>query len=457
MMLRRFRGLFTAAAVCSFLLYILIFPDRLPLNILSRLLFPISGHEIPIVSSTQHLPQQERLTDLIQSLLTTFKEHEPVPTKLDVTFNVLTTSENQGDTLEAALDFKATDLMRMKQIHSSMVASLPEYPKKLFGGKGIVMVAGGRFLRIALLSLRMLRRTGTTLPIELWMQDESEYNAEFCDEVASSTLKVKCRLLSNYLGVDTVIGRYQLKSFAMLLSSFEQILFLDSDDFATNAINNIFDSSNFTSTGAVIWPDYWAASASPWLYHIINSPQTFFKTCETGQLLWNKKTHFGPLVLASYYNYYGPDYFYPLLSLGAAGQGDKETFLLACQVLNITYTFLPSPVMEIGYADDEFHGTAMCQADPRDPDKRVHEYLFIHAHFPKVDSLELFKEGELLDGRGRRIPRFWGDRPKQLVGWDVELAAWEEIQWIECESSLRLEDDTICRRVTDHVKWIHEE
>src|SRR5271156_2534922 len=115
-MLRRLRGIFTAAAVCSFVLYIFFFPDQLPLNILSKLIIPKGSHEIPTVNSTQHLPQQERSTDLIQSLLTIFKDHEPVPKKLNVTFNVETTSENQGDTLEYALDFKATDLMRMKQI-----------------------------------------------------------------------------------------------------------------------------------------------------------------------------------------------------------------------------------------------------------------------------------------------------------------------------------------------------
>ncbi|KAK7679537.1 Golgi alpha-1,2- mannosyltransferase [Cerrena zonata] len=38
-----------------------------------------------------------------------------------------------------------------------------------------------------------------------------------------------------------------------------------------------------------------------------------------------------------YYNYYGPDYYYPLLSQGAAGEGDKETFIAAAHKLKLPY------------------------------------------------------------------------------------------------------------------------
>ena len=54
---------------------------------------------------------------------------------------------------------------------------------------------------------------------------------------------------------------------------------------------------------------------------------------ETGQLLINKNS-FQTLILAMYYNYYGPDYYYPF---SVKGEGDKETFIAAAHKLDLPY------------------------------------------------------------------------------------------------------------------------
>jgi len=309
------------------------------------------------------------------------------------------------------------------------------------------MTAGGSLLRPALLSIRMLRRAATTLPIELWMADTDEFDEGFYEEV--SKLNVRCRLLSDYVGVG-VVRRFQLKSFAILFSAFADVLYLDADDFPVHSIDDIFTRSNYSSTGVVLWPDYWAATVSPWLPLIVNRPQRFWRTCETGQLMWNKQTHFTSLVLACYYNFHGPDYFYPLLTLGAAGQGDKETFLLACEVLDHPYTFIERDIGTLGYHDEgSYLGVAMIQADPRDTSRQ----LFIHAHFPKMDAESMFAAGPLQNSNGKRIDQYWGTELMQNVGYDVEVAAFQELAYIECESSLaNVLDKTICDRVLDHLK-----
>lgn len=50
------------------------------------------------------------------------------------------------------------------------------------GTKGIVSTAGGTY-PILVISLRMLRRTGSTLPIEIFLADEDEYEEYICDVV----------------------------------------------------------------------------------------------------------------------------------------------------------------------------------------------------------------------------------------------------------------------------------
>jgi len=391
----------------------------------------------------------DSLSSLADSLLELFQEAAPVPRTITLSHSVETSKEHQPDELAAALEMDPDDVAKMIEIHRSLVERLPRYSPRLFRGRGIVMVGGGRFLRIALLSIRLLRRAGTDLPLEFWFGDADEYNPLFCSEV--DPLNVQCRVLADYLG-GGAIGRYQLKAFAILFSRFKEVLYLDADDFPVAAVDDIFDTASYKSTGAVIWPDYWGATASPWLFRIIGQPQRFMATCETGQLMWNKETHFLSLLLACYYNFYGPDYFYPLLSLGAAGEGDKETFRIACQVFNEQYTFIEQGVGTLGYHDNtDFHGTAMRQADPRN----VSRYLFIHAHFPKLDGQSLFSSGPMRLSDGQPIPSFWGNSATEMAGYDVELAAFQEMGYIECESLLRNEADaSVCNRVRERIQEI---
>ena len=396
-------GVLSAVSIVTWILVHLwwaTFPDR-PVP---RVLYPQTPDSLPQV---------------VADLLSMFRQFEPIPTNIDLTHPAETSAEPQGG-LGELVHISYEDLQHMRRIHGNLVEQLPEYPL-LFSGRGIVMVGGGRLLRIALHSLRMLRRSGTTLPVELWMSDSNEYSEELCAEVSS--LDVQCRIIAEYLG-EGVIERYQLKSFAIFLSAFEEVLFLDADNFPVTSVDEIF-----TSTGVIIWPDYWASTTSPLLFDIVDTPQTFFRTCETGQLLWNKRTHFHSLALSCYYNFYGPNYFYPLLSLGAAGTGDKETFQLACQVANQPYTFIDTPVRTLGYHLDEFHGTGMIQADPRNSTRG----LFVHAHHPKFDAVSLLSEGAL---EIHSLSSFWGPLATEVAGYDIEGAAFQELVYIECNSSL---------------------
>ena len=386
------------------------------------------------MASDQRLPRvlpqtpSDSLPHVVDDLLSLFRSYEPIPANINVS-RAARTSEERQDGLDELLRLDYQDILDTRYIHQQLVANLPEYPH-LFNGKGIVMVGGGKFLRIALHSIRMLRRSGTTLQVELWLSDWSEYSEAFCAEI--STQNVRCRVISDYVG-EGVIDRYQLKSFAILLSDFEEVLFLDADDFPINSVDDIF-----SNTGVTIWPDYWASTASPLLFEIVDVPQTFFRTCETGQLLWNKRTHFRSLALACYYNFYGPNYFYPLLSLGAAGEGDKETFLLACQVTNQSYVFVDKPLQTLGYHSDEYHGTGMVQADPRNTSRG----LFIHAHFPKFDAVSLFLEGAL---EIHSLSSFWGPIALEVARYDIEAVAFQELAYVECNSSLSR--PSICRQL----------
>ncbi|GMF05906.1 unnamed protein product [Ambrosiozyma monospora] len=125
----------------------------------------------------------------------------------------------------------------------------------------------------------------------------------------------------------------------------------------------------------ITWPDFWRRTTSPLFYQItgqkIGTEQVrhlndFFTdpkyyaidsdediifstpyhdragtlpdwTTESGEMLINKKLHFKTLLLSLYYNFDGPYGYYPLLSQGGAGEGDKETFVAAAHYYKLPY------------------------------------------------------------------------------------------------------------------------
>jgi hypothetical protein len=114
-------------------------------------------------SQSSPLANRESLIELVDALLKLFREHQPVPDEITLLQPAETSDKYQGAKLKTLFEPVPTELERMKQIHNDLVDNIPKYSSQLFTGRGIVMVAGGR--RISLLSLRMLRRSGTNFPL----------------------------------------------------------------------------------------------------------------------------------------------------------------------------------------------------------------------------------------------------------------------------------------------------
>lgn len=117
------------------------------------------------------------------------------------------------------------------------------------GTQGIVTVAGGRFTGALLVSLRMLRRTNSTLPVEVFMPNPEDYNEHTC-EVVLPSLNARCVMIPKYEGL--TISKYQYKIFAVILSSFEDVLFLDADNFPIVDPVEWFKAPVFKDNGYVL-------------------------------------------------------------------------------------------------------------------------------------------------------------------------------------------------------------
>lgn len=344
--------------------------------------------------------------------------------------------------------------------------------KGMYSGIGVVTVAGGEFFAPAITSILMLRRTGSKLPVQVFLQNRKEYEIDICEDYLP-TLNAECFVLEDFLREEAPfsITHYQLKALAILFSSFETILYLDSDCMPLRNPTEMLAAKPFTSTGLVIWPDYWIATEDPVFYKIAglsdfpkNVPAL---ASEAGEILISKNQHITSLLLASYYNVFGPSHFYSMLSQGAAGEGDKETFMAAAIVLGNPYYRVRTRVGTAGYHDEggEFRGGAMIQHHAGDDYSNLHPKsdnktmpvrpFFLHANIPKMNLGHLVDDGSLVTQKGEPL-RLWGPKESQerIFGQDFERAVWNEMIESECALEKTLEDwkgrDNICDRAKDH-------
>ncbi|KAL2429786.1 Alpha-1,2-mannosyltransferase MNN21 [Exophiala dermatitidis] len=431
-------------------------------------------------------------------------EHPPeavVPQKLDIGFD-----PSHNHQRPDILFMDTADIRRMREAHSNFVGELKKSPPKMPyepDTRGIVMTAGFEQLPVLVISLRMLRRTWSLLPVEVFLADAADYDAKICNEVLP-TLNAKCVIFADIFQAAesrVSIERFQYKIMSVLFSSFEEVLLIDSDAFPLYDPLDLFLAQPFNRTGMVVWPDFWYASESPYYFEIANikdiPPLNTRSAVESGELMFSKSKHSLGLMLATYYNFYGPNYYYPLLSQGAPGEGDKETFAWAATAVNEPFYPVFEPVKALGRIDSSgnFIGSAMAQHDPR-PDyaiaqDRWNEHhqktvtkstgnnqavkpFFIHANFPKFNPATIFGEqtrdfsaqvigsgGPTRDSNGTWV-RCWMDpvRAVEMFGFDVEKRFWEEIKGTACEYEHQFGcwkgKKGICDRVKDYWNEVFE-
>jgi alpha 1,2-mannosyltransferase len=362
----------------------------------------------------------------------------------------------------------------------------------IFAGEGIVTVAGGEYFGPAIIGIKMLRQTGCTLPVEAFLANHEEYEPELCEEVLPN-LNARCLVLTDFLDADDglKVSHYQLKSLAILFSSFQHTLYLDSDSIPLiNPAEELFAREPYISTGLVSWPDFWVGSESPSFYVIVglkdypsNLPAS---STEAGQLVIDKGRHLKTLLLATYYNIWGPHWYYPLQSQGALGQGDKNTFETAAIVLNQPWYRVKTQVMALGrQAGTEYKGSGMVQFHPGDDlakfgfesvppsssyssdgpkNQTVIQSVrpaFMHANTPKMNAGHLVDEGDLEEPAGQHL-RLWGKIEEQeaLFGEDLERRTWALLVDSGCQLAHVLREwkkrEDVCGRLKAHWSSVFE-
>lgn len=309
-----------------------------------------------------------------------------------------------------------------------------------FRGRGVVMTAGGKYLPPAVVNVQMLRLSGSKMPVEMWFANEEEYNEQVCSHMHDN-FDVRCLLLSDFLkdGPFDNIGGYQLKVMALLFSSFQEVILLDSDNIPVVDPAFLLETDAYKATGFLGWSDFWAGSETPDFYKIAGLdgfPDLPYGNTESGQLVVDKKRHLKTFLLSSYYNIYGPGTYYPLQCQGGIGQGDKTTFTLAATVLGLDWYRVPTPPERLEDAGGpSVSGTVQYEPSPLQQDVvpwrntvnssvRDVKPVFFHANSPKLNAGELAHKSQMMIGD--RHTRIWSQEwTNRTFHEDIEKTIWD--------------------------------
>lgn len=441
------------------------------------------------------------------------------------------------------LRLSAAEVLLLAELHALYMHKMPKlFPEALLNagrksgfmqGDGIVYLGGGKYNQLVLLLVLVLRTQGSRLPIEVIMPKRSDVDIDFCS--AMEKFNGRCVVMEDLFPEFNNLNGFQLKNAALLLASFKRILYLDADNIPMSNPDLLFVNEPFALLHMVMWPDLWRRSTSPHYYEVadIHVDGSFrarnsygpldergrqtdalkwsFHDCkntipeassETGQMLINREIHQPLLFLAMYYNMHGPNYYYPLLSQGAAGEGDKETIIAAAHKLELPYYQVMEFNREFGPLNGEkkheIFGMGQYDAildflqlkdgmtqkvdmgklakNNKDPHKSNYEFhfyqrfklQFLHANWPKYYFHEMFSQNS--HGRGPKGPdgqprRLYGDfLMRETTGYDIEKEIVRHLRFWFCNTDIRLQNlpspgtperKASCDSLAQHLKWLN--
>jgi glycosyltransferase involved in cell wall biosynthesis/ADP-heptose:LPS heptosyltransferase len=223
-------------------------------------------------------------------------------------------------------------------------AAVEEFIRKIrpypggYTGRGIVVCAGGvRLLANAWVCIKMLRHLGCQLPVQLWHlgPEELDDQAKFLFEALGVETRDAFKLRSERPA--RRLGGWELKPYAILNSSFKEVLLIDADNVPVENPEFLFATAPYRNTGAIFWPDFGHLKPDAPIWRLCGVPYREEPEWESGQIVVDKEKCWEALQLAMWYNE-NSDFYYRYIL------GDKETFHLAFAKLKVPFSMPAHPV-----------------------------------------------------------------------------------------------------------------
>lgn len=253
--------------------------------------------------------------------------------------------------------FKLTVLSYENSIQPDFAYSSPSLPSIKFakhiksGTKGVVYTGTGSHAHNVIMSVLLLRETGCVLPVE-FVYVAGQVHPVDLDWIRSFNITPvdMSPFLVDY-NHKWSKGEWRLgcgKVFSILASSFEEVLFMDPDNFALQDPTFLFDTKMYRKYGSIFWPDYPLRKRGIAMWEVFDMQDRFWNELEfeSGQIVINKRASWRGLIMTMHLNVEAKYYFKHFL-------GDKETFFWGYAYSETPYFLVPTYIHNVGLVVNE--------------------------------------------------------------------------------------------------------
>ncbi|KAI9361184.1 mannosyltransferase putative-domain-containing protein [Zopfochytrium polystomum] len=208
------------------------------------------------------------------------------------------------------------------------------------GTRGVVITGSGKHAHNVIMTTLLLRETGCKLPVEfLYMKGQvHEVELQWISSFNITTVDFAPLMK----GFSEGWGREEwrlgaAKVFSILASSFEEVLFLDPDNYVLRDPTYLFETQTYRKHGSIFWPDFPVRKKGLAVWDILEMQGRFWKELEfeTGQIVINKRASWRGLMMTVHISKESNFYFRHFL-------GDKEAFFWGYASSQTPYYLAPT-------------------------------------------------------------------------------------------------------------------
>ncbi|KAI9337620.1 mannosyltransferase putative-domain-containing protein, partial [Zopfochytrium polystomum] len=221
------------------------------------------------------------------------------------------------------------------------------------GSRGVVLTGPSKSVPTIIMTVLLLRETGCKLPVQ-YSYLRHEVSDEDLDVVRKFNISTRdfSDAIKDY---DWDAGEYRLggpKIDSILASPFEQVLFLDPDNYVVKDPTYLFETRTFQKYGALFWPDFPVRKneSSLIMWDVMGRKGEYYDELEfeSGQIVLDKKKVWKALMLTKYIAKEARWYFQQFL-------GDKEAFFWGFAGTRTPYFLNPTYIHSVGTLVDRDH------------------------------------------------------------------------------------------------------
>ena len=288
------------------------------------------------------------------------------------------------------------EFVKESQILNKIIEFKGKIPKYKNNNKqrGVIICGGDVYFLSIIVSIENIIKYNPNIKIEWYYCNDElfDFQKKYVTEKYNNVILINCLDKIPHWFPETItpiqIKGFMIKSFALMVTSFSDVILIDGDNIPIINFDNLFNNDDYLKYGNIFWPDINFNSEEskrrilPYgneIYKVFNiqPPDRF---TDSGQILININKCWEAICI-SYFLNYNFEILYKCF------YGDKDLYYIAFQLTNIFYflnKFNMIPCTNTG--NDYSIINSIIQRDPFDG-----SYAFIHRMYSKINNYDYSK------------------------------------------------------------------